>query len=463
MKSGILAMTARHHKKIQEHLFPGDGLEASAIMLCNQGTGVRHQRLIVAEILYLPHQRCVRQRNSIIWPFSDYLPAEKISDVDQNGQSIVTIHSHPQGHGRFSKIDDQNDRELFKSANHWFNDGRLNGSAIMLPNGKVTARSVNTNGEFQNIEAVIVVGDNIQIWKSKNQGRLAAYEQKLAQTFGTGTLELLRTLRVGVVGCSGTGSIIIELLARNCVQDLVLIDHDVVEAKNLNRIVNSTRKAVDKKQSKVEAISDAIHAMGLDTKVKAIQGQTDSRKVVQALADCDIIFGCTDTAYGRYHLDCLASAYLIPYFDVGVNLEANGVGGVSAADAVSHYVHPEGDSLLSRSAYNMDQVTAELWYRNDRETYEQRYRAGYLIEVGDEQPAVISLNMQAACMAFNDFLDRIHRFRLDDSSRFSSQCFRLVHGHHEHSNDNGTPHKLLYKYVGYGDSSLLVKNNTTRD
>ena len=38
-------------------------------------------------------------------------------------------------------------------------------------------------------------------------------------------------------------------------------------------------------------------------KVDAYQGLTDSKKVVEALVDCDVIFGCVDSAFGRYHLE----------------------------------------------------------------------------------------------------------------------------------------------------------------
>ena len=91
---------------------------------------------------------------------------------------------------------------------------------------------------------------------------------------------------------------------------------------------------------------------------------------------------------------------MIPYFDVGVDIEADGKGGITSADAVSHYIHPEGGSLLSRGAYTMEQVTAENWQRKDPAYYQEQRVAGYLAAVGEEQPAVMSVNMQAACMGF---------------------------------------------------------------
>ena len=270
-------------------------------------------------------------------------------------------------------------------------------------------------------------------------------------------------MRVGVVGCSGTGSIIVELLVRNCVGELVIVDNEFVEEKNLNRIVNSTMDDVRKRRAKVFAFERSVRRIGMKTKVHAEKGLTDSPDAVAALVDCDLIFGCVDSAFGRYHLDCLASAYLIPYFDVGVNLEADGRGGITAADAVSHYVHPDGESLLSRGAYTMEQVTAENWQRDDPSYYERQRLAGYLAVVGEEQPAVMSINMQAACLAFNDFIARIHNYRFDDNGEFATQRFRLVHGSYENGTDHDGPHPLVKRYKESGDGSLLVQNNIRHD
>ena len=459
MKKAILAMTQRQRDEIHHVLFPGDNLETAAVLLCNQGDGKSFKRLIVAEILTLPHQRFVRKKNHIVWPVVEFFTPEKITEIDQKKLSIVTIHSHPEGANYFSAVDDTTDQELFHSIHNWFDDGRPLGSAIMLPNGAIRGRTIDALGKFSEMASVSIVGDEIFLYKPDTQIYQEDYELKLLQTFGKGTLKILKSMRVGVAGCSGTGSIVIELLSRSCVGELVIIDNDVVEIKNLNRIINSNDSAAKDKTPKVHVLKNAIEATGMGTKVYDYKHLTDHTQAVKALIDCDVIFGAVDSASGRYHLDCIASAYFIPYFDIGVNLEVDQKGKILAADAVAHYVRPDGSSLLSRHGYSMEQVTAEIYYRNDPDFYDKNRMAGYLAEVGEDQPAVISVNMQAACMAFNDFLARIHFFRLDENSAFATQKFRLVHGHYEIELDNGVPHPLLKKYAGTGDNSMLVQNN----
>ena len=464
MRATALVMTERHHASLRSYLFPGDGLEAAAILVCNRGTGRRSQRLLVAEQLHLPHDRSSRQQRRVTWPFSDHLPPERITQIDRNGQSVVTIHSHQNGQAAFSAVDDENDRMLFPSVCNWFDDGRVNGSAIVLADGRIVGRTVDDQGRFAAMETVAVIGDDIRLWKSRRSAHeSSAFDNKLAQTFGSGTLALLRAMRVGVVGCSGTGSIVVELLARNGVGELVLVDDDVVEEKNLNRIVNASREDALQRRPKVAALKEAVERIGTGCRLNCLQAQTDSAEVLAALVDCDVIFGCVDTAFGRYHLECLASAHLIPYFDVGVYLEADGQGGIQAADAVSHYVHPEGAGLLARGAYTMAQVAAENTQRHDPAHYRRQRAAGYLAAVGEEQPAVMSVNMQAACMAFNDFLARIHAYRFDANRDFATQRFRFVHGCYENNPDDACQHPLLKPHVGTGDRSVLVRNNVHRD
>ncbi len=439
------------------------GCSLSAILICNRGTGKLGQRLLVADVICPPYETCHQQSDEVLWPFAEIVSPELITDIDRRNQSLVTIHSHPTGQARFSAINDKNDQVLLPSVSGWFDDERPHGAAVMQADGVIRARTVDEARAFEAIQTVAVIGDEIRCWRQATAGSAEPHETRLKQTFGQGTLKLLRGMRVGVVGCSGTGSIIVELLTRNAVRELVIVDHDTLDTINLNRIVNSTSADAELQKPKVLALKEADDRIGLGTVVHALEGITDSAAIVRALIDCDVIFGCVDTAFGRYHLDCIASAYLIPYFDVGVHLDADGDEGIHAADAVAHYVHPEGGSLLSRGVYTMDQVTAELWHHTDPAYYEQQRRADYLAAVGEDQPAVMSINMQASCLAFNDFLARVSGFRLDANEEFTTQRFRLVHGSFEIDADREKPHRLLRPYIGAGDQSLLVRNNIAHD
>lgn len=427
-------------------------------MLCHLGRGALGSRLMVQELIPIPYSQYQRQTETFVsWPFAEYL-GSKVQEIDERGLSVLTIHSHPSGYSDFSSIDDENDTDLFISISGWFDDDRPNGSAIMLPDGSVKARIYSTQGKFLPVGKVCVVGADIKIWlQGPEEDAIPGYALRISQTFGKGTLRLLQQLRIGVLGCSGTGSIVTELLARNCVGKLILVDPDVVEEKNLNRILN-TRK-IDAKQGlpKVKVLERAIDGMCMGTHVDAYQSDTHNKKMIEVLTDCDVIFGCVDSASGRYHLDCIANAYLTPYFDVGLYLDADQRGGISNADAVAHYVYPESGSLFSRGVYTSKQVAAEELRRTNPKQYEAQRKEGYIQGVEEDQPAVISVNMLAACLAFNDFLARIHGFRLDDNADFNHQRLQLVQGCYLHQDSADKKDNLFPQYLGMGEQSQLIK------
>lgn len=455
-----LTLKESTYKKLKKHLYPGSDLEFAAIMLCHYGQGKTGFRLMVKELILIPENKCNKQTSSYLsWAFAEYMTPEKIEQIDKEGLSVFTIHSHPNGYDRFSETDDKNDKEMFHAINHWFDDGRPNGSAVMLPDGKIIARIVCDNEKFNPVQKVSVVGENIKIWQQlRGKDTIPGYGLRVSQTFGKGTFNLLRELKVGVVGCSGTGSIIVELLMRNCIGKLVLVDPKTVEDKNLNRIINAKKMDAEGNIYKVEALKKAISEVGIDTQVDTYIKDTNNKEVIEALTDCDVIFGCVDSATGRYQLECIATAYFIPFFDIGVYLKADDKGGITHADVAAHYIHPENSSLITRGVYTSEQLTAEGWQKDDKDYYEKNRMVGYLEAVGEDQPAVISVNMQAACLGFNDFLARLHKFRLDDNSEFTIQKFQLVHGYYLNEKGEEEPAPVFKKYLGMGEKSFLIQH-----
>ena len=61
-----VAISTQHQATLLAHLFPGDGLEAAAIILCSRSTS---SRLLVKYVIPVSHLDCkVRTPDSITWP-----------------------------------------------------------------------------------------------------------------------------------------------------------------------------------------------------------------------------------------------------------------------------------------------------------------------------------------------------------------------------------------------------------
>jgi hypothetical protein len=56
-----LRLTADQHSSLKGHLFPGDDLEAVALILCGRREGSDNHILLGREIIKVPHEHCDRR------------------------------------------------------------------------------------------------------------------------------------------------------------------------------------------------------------------------------------------------------------------------------------------------------------------------------------------------------------------------------------------------------------------
>jgi hypothetical protein len=226
-----------------------------------------------------------------------------------------------------------------------------------------------------------------------------------------------------------TGSFVIEMLARLGVLRLILVDPDRVEYRNLNRIVGATAVDAELGRAKVDVLAEHVTEVGLGTVVDAVADVIGSRRAVTALAGCDIVFGCMDSHDGRRTLNRLAAFYLLPYFDCGVSLEANGKGGIDQVCAASHYFQPGASSVLGRGVIRQKRADAEALARDNPTEYAKLHAEKYIEGVEEDRPAVISVNSLAAALSVNELLARLHPYRDDPNARFASVRLSLSQMH----------------------------------
>lgn len=293
-----LRLTQEQHQALHSHLFPGDGCEAVALLLCGRRNDPDRHAFIVQESVLVPYKACaVRRPDLINWPTE--FACELLTKAHGRGKAIVKIHSHGEAYRLFSRTDDASDRVLFSSITSLLDDGLPHASLIMLPTGEILGRVLGEDGQLvAPISSVMAVGDDLQIWEDVPSGQMRHFTERHAQAFGSATTARLGRLSAAVIGCSGTGSVVVEQLARLGIGKLVLIDPDVVEEKNLNRIVNATIEDAQNATAKVDVLTSAVSRMGLGTKVISLQKNLASREAILAAAACDIVFGCVDSLEG---------------------------------------------------------------------------------------------------------------------------------------------------------------------
>lgn len=455
-----LRMTGQQYAALQEHLFPGDGKEAVALALCGRYHGENSHILMINQIIALPYEDCIRTEDQVTWK-TDILDSI-LPEAEKKGMAVLKIHSHPNGFDRFSKTDDISDRRLFSSVYAWLDDGFPHMSAIMLPDGRILARVVDRQGGWHTVNTISVAGDDLLFWHNDTENQKTApqaFEEKNGQFFGEETYARLRKLSVAVVGCSGTGSPLIEQLARLGIGNLKLIDPDVVKEKNLNRILNTTYQDTVDERFKVDVLAEAIESMGLGTVVEPISKNLINLEVMRQIAECDVLFGCMDSVEGRYYLNRLAVFYSIPYFDLGIRLDADGLGGVSCSCGSVHYLQPDKSSLIGRGMVSLQLVGDEGMARRNPAVYEGQRHEGYMRNVHVERPAVITFNMMIASMAANELIARLYPgFRRVSNADSARRTFDFRENDHMCESD-GEFCPYLAKYAGRGDTPLFLEDS----
>ena len=455
-----LTLTSDQHECLKGHLFPGDGLEAAAILLCGRRAGTKRHRLVVRDVHLIPYETCSeRSEGCVTWPTEAIVPLLDRAEIE--GWSVVKVHSHPTGYPAFSSLDDEGDEALMPAIKGWVEQDILHGSAVLLPEGRMFGRYLTADNNFVAFEHINIAGDDLPFWYAKPlTSESPAFAASHIAALGDGTFEKLQSLWIGVIGCSGTGSPIIEQLARLGVGKLVMVDHDVMKERNVNRILNSTMADVRNGSQKVDVMADAIARMELGTEVEIYDTNLwDDPEAVKAVAACDLVFGCMDSIDGRFLLNTLASYYLLPYFDLGVIIDAveegPDRGKIREVCGSVHYLVPGGSSLLSRGLFTMNQVAAAGLARTDPEAHAQQVTEGYIPAFAGEKPAVISLNMQIASLAVNGLLARLHGFNEEPNSTYRQIEVSLTSMeifHDEHSD----PCPAFAEDVGKGDQAPLL-------
>jgi molybdopterin-synthase adenylyltransferase len=228
------------------------------------------------------------------------------------------VHSHPAGFVGFSPRDDINEQNIL------YGLSGCNGKesylvAMVLSDGKWWARI----RHGKNLQAVLAVR-HTSVLTDKIEMHGISVPEKSVETlsrqeaaFGKPFNAKLQSLRVVVVGAGGTGSPIATLLARAGIGELIIIDGDVLDKTNMNRVRGYRLDHVGRK--KAQSLKEVIEGFQLKVSVSAIDSFLDeSGEAIDALSSADVVFGCTDDQIGRNFINQAIYYYAQVYIDVGL-------------------------------------------------------------------------------------------------------------------------------------------------
>lgn len=122
--------------------------------------------------------------------------------------------------------------------------------------------------------------------------------------------ERLKQARLLIIGVGGLGCAAAQYLALAGVGRLTLVDHDAVEASNLQRQVLHRDSRIG--QSKVSSAAVALAELNPLVEVATVAAAADEALLAQLLPQHDLLLDCSDNLATRELLNRMAARYRLP-------------------------------------------------------------------------------------------------------------------------------------------------------
>lgn len=327
------------------------------------------------------------------------------------------VHNHPTGQGVFSTIDDENERTLLKALSNR-NGPDITLVSMLWAEGQWFARtrSGRSPDMVVPVRHTLVLGERIDLYGyKKSSDEHSEIQARQAAAFGQPFVDILQSLRVGVIGNGGTGSPLATLGARAGIGELVLIDKDPLALSNLNRVRGLMRQDVG--QIKSRSLKAFTEDIGLSLKVAAITSDVDTDPAaVDALASCDVIFGCTDDFAGRELMNAALYTYVQPLIDVGLGGRVDeGLDGHPVLryhhGRVSTILPESGQCLFCQAVINETWIQTQLARRENPDITDEELKDRYLEDGETDAPGVGPFTSASADFALATLFDLIKPFR----------------------------------------------------
>ncbi len=428
--------------------------ESAWVLLARQiGDAPNDLTLLVREVIPVPASAYeAREWDRLSITPEGWLPA--FIRADSEDCVPIFMHTHPNGYPEHSEFDYKVDDELARVAAVRLGQGTY-GSFILSgspdePDFAGRVKAVDT--EWTEINRVRIVGEQLSILTHDNNSPLPLFDRHV-RAFGEDGQKLLKHLRVGIVGAGGTGSAVLEQLARLGVGDIVIIDPQELADTNVTRVYGSSLD--DQGRPKVAVAADNVGRVGLGTVLHPVQGTVRSRRDIEALVHCDIIFGCTDDNASRVVLSRMPQSLLQLFIDCGVIIDSRNKVLFDIFARVT-IVTPVSACLMCTEDVDPQRAAMEALPEKERV---ERQREGYAPDLDTPDPSVITFTTLAASLAVNELLSRVFGYVEENSanrlvariaSREFSRSRHSVRGSHRCGDAQFLASGMQKPFLGYG-------------
>lgn len=404
-----IEVTARMARKafdrLYDHLFPGDGDEHGAVLLCGvQRTGKRMRLLVRQVVLAEEGTDFVLSRRGYKELTAPFV-AKWARYCAERGLAYIAVHNHFDGDRvSFSGNDLASHERGYPALLQLTKGGPV--GAFVFATRAVAGDIWTEEGRF-NLSSLTVVGPQVRVFRPRplelEGGQTNDVFDRHRRLFGSQGQAILSTLKGVIIGAGGGGSLANEWLARLGVGQLVTIDPKRIKESNRPRIVGAIPSDFRRQTPKVEIAKRVARAANPRIKYDAVFGDVRDEKIARKCTDADFLILAGDTFSSRNVFNRLVQQYLIPGFHVGTKVETDAEGRVTRIRAESRIVLPDDDGgclrcegLVPADRLRLEELTPEEFKAQDY------LGQGAAIDV--PEPSVITLNVVSAAQVVNDIM-----------------------------------------------------------
>ena len=202
---------------------------------------------------------------------------------------------------------------------------------------------------------------------------------------------------ISIVGVGGLGSIVAEHLIHMGFHEINLIDPDVLEISNLNRVVGAYYKDAQQRLPKVDVVRRHLININPNATVTAYKSDVHDKEIERVLALSDWMIVATDNHSSRLRAQELSVKYFVPLLSLGVNISVkdNKIEDMSG-EVITARV---GDYLCLQCLQRINPIKVASEKHPDQTIREALVKRGYVIGQDVKEPAVKTLNASLATMA----------------------------------------------------------------
>ena len=332
-------------------------------------------------------------------------------DVD----TIIDVHTHPftRGDVAFSATDDEDERTFFRflkdtfAGMHYasivFSQHRYSARVWTLSNGAIVARKalLKTQTSPENIASADFREDDEKTAVTGGEG----FFNRSVLALG---LDVMRSIMhdqsISIIGVGGLGSVAAEHLIHMGFHEIHLIDPDVLEISNLNRVVGAYYEDAEQKRAKVDVVKRHLTRINPKATVMAYKKDVHDKEVESVLALSDWLIVATDNHSSRLKAQELSVRYFVPLLSLGVNITVKD----SKIEDMSGEVITArvGDCLCLQCLQRINPIKVASERHPDQVIREELVKRGYVTGKDIKEPAVKTLNTAVATMAVDMLINQ---------------------------------------------------------